>query len=199
MSVDAQVIDGESFFNSPFRRFVAVMAAAAILLAVVYISLQARSTAGLALSKEKAAAGMAAYKKGAFAKAAASLQEAVKLNPKNAKAQSALGQSYEATGKLDRAAKAYQDSLAVDANQPEVMYNLAIIHKAQNKNKEAITELEKAIKLNQKFVAARLILGDLYALQNQKDKAGVQYQAVLEMKPFGTDLAEIKRKLEGLK
>lgn len=199
MSDDAQVIDGESFFKSPFRRFVAVMAAAAILLAVAYISLQARNAAGPALSKEKAAEGMAAYKKGAFAKAAASLQEAVKLDPKNAKAQSALGQSYEATGKLDLAAKAYKASLLADANQPEVLYNLAIIYKSQNNTKEAVAGLEKAVKLNKQFVAARLILGDLYAQQNQKEKAKQQYQAVLDMKPFGTDLTEIERKLEELK
>ena len=105
----------------------------------------------------------------------------------------------EATGKLDEAARAYRASLAVKPDQPEILYNLAIIHKSQGKNQEAVAELEKAIKLNEQFVGARMILGDLYAQLGETDKAREQYQAVLDRKPFGMDLNRIRTKLNSLK
>lgn len=182
-----------------------LLAAVVIISAAVLIGLQLRArphtapNSKVSDSKKQAAAGMAAFRRGEFAAAVSKLQVAARLNPKNAEAQSGLGRSLEATGKLDEAAGAYRASLAVKPDQPDVLYNLAIIHKSQGKNQEAVAELEKAIKLNEQFVGARVILGDLYAQLDKNDKAREQYQTVLDLKPFGVDLSRIQKKLGALK
>jgi Tfp pilus assembly protein PilF len=142
--------------------------------------------------------GMKYFQKGNFNKAIPELKKATELDPKNAKVHLNLAQSYEATNKLNKAIKSYQTSLNINPNQPEILYNLAIIYKSQGKIKESIKKLEEAIKLRKDFVAARLVLAELYIQQKQKQKAIEQYQTVINMKPFGTDLAEIEKKMEGV-
>jgi predicted negative regulator of RcsB-dependent stress response len=48
-------------------------------------------------------------------------------------------------------------------------------------------------------VAARIVLGDLYTQQGKKTKAKEQYQAVIRLKPFGVNLAEVKKKLSEIR
>ena len=185
-------------FLSSRRVMVAVFLILLPAAAIIY-GLRVSDNQTKAASKRAAAAGLAAYKKGDFGGAVITLKKATKVNPANAEAQRTLGQSYEATGKLDKAAKAYQASLAANPKQTEVLYNLAIIYKSQNKTKEAVQELEKAVALNKQFIAAKLILGDLYLQQGKKDKAKEQYQAVVDMKPFGVSLVEVQSKLDSLR
>lgn len=139
--------------------------------------------------------GLNAYSKGKFDQAIKDLEEASKLNPRDDKTRLNLGQSYEAQGKLDKALEEYKASLKVNPNQPHAYYNIAIIYKSQAKIEEAIQSLEKAIELDKDFVAARVILGDLYGLQGEYDKAEEQYLTVIKMEPFGLDLEELKAKL----
>lgn len=181
------------------RRWFILLAAIAIVFAAVLFIGSQRQAGNVADSKKQTADGIAAFRKGEFDEAVINLKKATKADPKNAEAQSGLGRSLEATGELNEAAKAYRASLAVKADQPEVLYNLAIILKSQGKNWKAVAELEKAIAVNEKFVGARLTLGDIYVQLDRKEKAKDQYQAVLDMKPFGVDLKSIKTKLGALK
>lgn len=147
----------------------------------------------------EASEGIKAFKKGDFKAAASKLRQAVEADPSNAEAQDALGQSYEALGRLNKAEKAYSESLELNPKQPDVLYKLGVIYKSQGKTKEAIERLEKAVSLKSKFIGARLMLGDIYAEQGQKKKAIDQYQAVLDLKPFGVDLKAVKAKLDEVK
>lgn len=170
-----------------------------IVIAAVYFIGSQRQAGDVADSKKQTSDGLAAFRKGEFDEAVINLKKATKSDPKNAEAQSGLGCSLEATGELNEAAKAYRASLAVKPDQPELLYNLAIILKSQGKKREAVAELEKAITFNKKFVGARLTLGDIYVQLNRKNKAKEQYQVVLDMKPFGVDLNGIEAKLDALK
>lgn len=143
--------------------------------------------------------GISSYSKGNFDEAASKLEEAAKLHPQDAGVLRVLGQSYEAEGKLDKAAEAYSRSLVLEPAHPEILYNLAIIHKAQGKTREAIAELEKVIRMNGQFAGARLVLAELYAATGQKAKARRQYMWVLQAKPFGVDLADVRKRLRELK
>lgn len=195
-------IENQTTGATKSRGMLSVIAVVVILitLAIAFLVLpKVKHNQDVADSKKEVTSGLASFKKGDFAKAISKLEKAVELDPKNAQAQRALGQSYEATGKIKEAAGAYRESLAADPKQHEVLYNLAIIYKFQNKPKQAIEGLVKAVKLNKQFVGARLILGDLYAQQNQKDKAKKQYQAVIKMKPFGLDVEMVKKKMDSLK
>lgn len=138
------------------------------------------------------------YEAGEFEAAIGDLEKAVEIDPADAGAQLLLAQAYEASGDLAKAETAYLASLQIDPKQPQALYNLAIIHRSQGKSAEAIDELERAVQIDRSFVAARVALGDLYAANGDKPAAREQYEAVLEMKPLGTDLEAIRGKLRGL-
>jgi len=150
-------------------------------------------------SKSAAVSGIKAFKKGDFKTAVSELEQAAKADPKNAKTRWMLGQSYEALGRLNKAAGAYRESLKRNPKQPDVLYKLGVVYKAQGRTGEAIEQLEKAVSVNPKAVGARLMLGDMYAAQGQKAKAAAEYQAVIDMRPFGVDLKAVKAKLDGVK
>lgn len=171
-----------------------------VLLAVAALTGCARTATPVSAekAKEKAESGLDAYKKGNFTEAIEKLEAVVEDEPDNASSQKTLGQSYEATGKLQQAARAYKASLKLDEGQSQVRYNLGIIYKSQGETDKAIAELEKAIANNSGFAAARIVLGDLYVQVGEADKAKEQYQNVIDAEPFGIDMEQVKSKLAGL-
>ncbi len=184
--------------SPPMRRLIWFALAALLVVAALSFGLKAQNRARQATASKAGDSGFALYKKGDFKKAIPRLKEAVRLDPKNEAALRTLGQSYEAVGDLNKAASTYEAALAAKANQPEVLYNLAIIHKSQGKMDEAIEELEKAVSLNKRFVGARLVLAELFANSGNEAAAKEQYEAVLKLKPFGVDLKAVRRKLDAL-
>jgi len=151
-------------------------------------------------AQEKAyTTGASAYSEGKFDEAVTELEKAKELAPGDAKTHLNLGQSYEAKGELDKALAEYKASIEADPKQPEALYNIAIIYKSKADIANAIKSLEDAVKLNKEFVAARIALGDLYVINGEHAKAKAEYEAVVNMKPFGIDLEEIKQKIKVLK
>lgn len=182
----------------PALVLIVIVVAAAVIAAAVLVRGGQRGGATAASAKQTAR-GLDYYKSGDFAKAIPALKRAVKLNPNSAKAQRTLGMSLEAVGDLGQATKAYKASLVAQPNQFQVLYNLAIIYESQRRNDQAIEALQQAVNLNGRFVAARLALAGLYARTNQKAKARQQYEAVIELKPFGIDLEWVKTQLQAVR
>ncbi len=146
-------------------------------------------------SSIKVESGLSAYERGDFETAVADLEAAVDKDPKSVAARTALGQSYEAVGKLKDAEESYRAALKLDPNLPRTQYKLAIILKSKGRPEDAIKELEAAVVADPVFSAARLILGDLYADTGDKESAAAEYQAVIDLKPFGIDLKQVESKL----
>ena len=174
---------------------IAAMAISYAVYAVWFSHHQAYLDAGRSASVQ----GLEALSKGDFESAQSNLKRALESGAKNPGLHAALGQSYEATGRLGKAAAAYKESLSLKANQPQILYKLAIIDKHEGRIKESINGLESAIAVDQDFVAARLALAELYLQQGEPKKAKHNYQEVLELGPFGVDLQEVRQKLEGIK
>ena len=177
---------------------IAVLMLLLVVLVAGVFFIRAQKISSLKQAEKTLKTGTENYNQGKFDKAITSLEKTAKLDPNNPKAHLLLARSYEATGKLKEAETSYKASLDADPKQPEALYNLAIIHKTQGKTREAIKELEKAINLNKDFVAARLILAELFTQQDDKKKAIEQYKIVIKMKPFGVNLTEIEKKLDVL-
>lgn len=140
----------------------------------------------------------AAYSSGEFDSAIADLERAVELRPEDAPAHLLLAQAYEASGDLSHAEDAYRVSIELDADQPQALYNLAVITATQGSASEAIGLLERALRIDRTFVAARLALADLYASKGDNGAARKHYKTVIEAEPYGTDLEAIRRKLKEL-
>lgn len=133
-----------------------------------------------------------------FEKEISSLNELLKKDPKNAENNMLLGMRYKAIGKLDLAIDAFEKSLSANPNQPEIFYNLATIFNYGGNTERAIEAAEKAVALNESFIGAKILLGDLYLKAGDKKKARQQYQNVVDKKPNGSVLDQAKVKLESL-
>lgn len=147
----------------------------------------------------KVESGLSAYERGFFKEAVEDLESAVEEDPQSLIAKTALGQSYEAVGRLTEAEQEYRAALDLDADLPRIRYKLAIIIKSKGRPEEAIVELEETVQFDPTFAAARLALGDLYADTGDNKKAAAQYQAVIDTEPFGIDLKAVESKLASVK
>jgi len=143
-------------------------------------------------------AGTEAFERGDFDEAISQLEEAADAAPDDPEIHRKLGLGYEAKGRLDEALAQYNESLDKDPEQAEVLYKAAIVRKTQGDTAGAIEDLNRALVVNQEFVAARLILGDLYTTQGETEKAKAEYQAVIDLNPFGVDIDSVKAKLAAL-
>lgn len=183
------------------RRSRLLLAVTAFLLALVLIAAylwwptQARRAERSRRTFEQ---GVSSFESGEFEKAVAELEEAVEQDPNNSRAYLLLGRGYEGRGDLEQAEKAYKKTLDIDADQPEVLYYLAVIHKYLGETEEAVSELEQAKALRDGFIGARLLLADLYASEGRVDEALAEYKSLIELKPLGLDLEMVQQKIEDL-
>ncbi len=159
-----------TFSRSPLGIVAILIVAIALISALVFFSTQTDSGDGNDTSSNGSIdAGRVAFKEGDFDTTEEKLEAVIEKDPDNAEAYKLLGLSYEAKGKLTKAADAYKASLDADSDQPEVIYNLAGILNQSGKTDEATELMEKAVKIDEDFMAAKLFLGDLYAKQGEVD------------------------------
>jgi D-alanyl-D-alanine carboxypeptidase len=86
----------------------------------------------------------AALEKGDTAAAVDLAERAVANSPRDAGFRGLLGNAYFASGRFASAEAAYKDSLALLANQPQLILKLALVSIAQGKAGEALAQLEAA-------------------------------------------------------
>lgn len=182
--------------NSKWLTAVAVLVAVLVVASVAGVRWLSRAKSDKAAALTDGARAL--YSSAKFDAAIPDLEESIELDPGSAGPRLLLAQAYEASGDLAKAEAAYRASLRIDPAQPQALYNLAIIHESQGKTAEAIGELERALQADTAFVAARVTLAELYAAKGDKAAARKQYEAVVDMKPLGTDLEAIREKLKDL-
>src|SRR5213082_3080472 len=71
-------------------------------------------------------------REGNYVQAIAKLEQASKFLPRDARAWNHLGVAYHGGGRIDAAAKAYQQALALDRNLAAGHFNLGCLHLEQN-------------------------------------------------------------------
>jgi tetratricopeptide (TPR) repeat protein len=86
-----------------------------------------------------------------YSEAVGVFQECLKLDAKNVFAENGLGSAYERLSRLDEAAAAYQNVIAWQSaktiQDPTPFWNLGRVLRKQNKTKEAMTVLTRAVEL----------------------------------------------------
>ncbi len=135
------------------------------------------------------------YEKQKFEAAAIELERAVVKNPDDFEARYLLAQAYEALGELDNAINAYEKAVELNPKDARAQYNLAIVYKAAGMNNLAIKTLEKAVKNDGDFVGARFMLAKMYSEDKQFDKVEEEYEEIIEINPYGFDMAEVHLEL----
>ena len=94
-----------------------------------------------------------------------------------------LGAADEKLGKLEDAAKAYQESIRIKPTFTYALYNLAVIDSKQDRPQEAIELLRKVVELEPKNIFAQHALGMLYFRTGEKTGAMQQYYILQTLNP----------------
>jgi serine/threonine-protein kinase len=128
--------------------------------------------------------------KGNLDAAAVEFQRAVKLDPKFATAEAALGEVYWRKYEESRDAQwaqnataAGQSALQLNPEEPTVRYALAVTLAGTGKREEAIAELRHALALQPNYDDARRQLGQVLADSGQIDAAITEYQQAIALRP----------------
>jgi Flp pilus assembly protein TadD len=116
-------------------------------------------------------------------KAIAEFEEAIKINPDDAKAHYNLGLTYDNQGRLDEAIAEYQEAIRLDPDYARAHNNLGLAYYNQGRPDEAIAEFEEAIKINPDDAKAHNNLGIAYAEQGRADEAIAEYQKAIRLDP----------------
>jgi len=161
-----------------------------IVLVLFYAGVRARSNHE-ELTRGKINAGSDAFRKGDFAGAVKIYEEAAGIDPSNPKVHESLGRAYEAVNELPKAAGAYEKSLSLSAEQPAVLYRLAVLDRDLGRHKKAIALLKRAIALNKDDVSPRLLLASIYKHLEKYTAAIGQYDYVIEHLTTGVETAEV--------
>jgi Flp pilus assembly protein TadD len=91
-----------------------------------------------------ASRALVALESGNHAEAISFAERAVEYKPEDATFRAILGNAYFAAGRFASAETAFQDSLALSTNQPQVILKLALVTIALGKNNSAINLLQSA-------------------------------------------------------
>jgi cytochrome c-type biogenesis protein CcmH/NrfG len=84
----------------------------------------------------------------------AALLEATKATPDNIQAWTQLGHFYFDTGKHPQAIEAYQKSLALDENRPNIWTDLGVMYRRAGQPKKAVDSFDRALSINNRHETA---------------------------------------------
>ncbi len=108
---------------------------------------------------------------------------ATELAPQSPEAQITLGNVLKEQGRLDEAAKQYEETIKLDARNTEALTQLATIQLAQNKLEDAQANFQKSIELGASNSTAHYGLGRVYLKLGKVDDALKELNTALYLSP----------------
>jgi len=138
--------------------------------------------------------GVGLAESGQLASAESHLKKAVSLADDNHQAWYGLGQVLEAQRKFDDAAKAFASAVQHNPQDAMYRYRLGAAHfEAKDRNlSEAQTNLEEAVKLNDRLYKAWFYLGSVYEAQDEPKKAAEAWTRSATLVPsFGRPFTKL--------
>jgi tetratricopeptide (TPR) repeat protein len=119
--------------------------------------------------------------------------EALKMEPKNVRAQMGKGQCYRALTEYGRAVEEFRKALDIDPNLPEAYLHMGICHLEEGNRKVAEQDFEMALKINPNYNEVLPYLGDLKQFKGQGKEASKLYVKYLENCPESRKAAILER------
>ncbi len=99
------------------------------------------------------------------------LNEQVKNNPADIEAWTRLGHIYFDTGQYDSAIAAYERSVELDGNRPDIWVDLGVMYRRSGKPDKAVEKFDTALKINPKHEIALFNKG-IVMMHDLKDMKG---------------------------
>ena len=136
-------------------------------------------------------AGVEYYHDFDWAKAEATYQKALSLEPGNAEVLRSLGGLASALGHWDESLQYFKQSLAIDPLKVVTYITKGATLTSTNRLEEAIVSYKKILELNPQFQRAHMYLGRVYLLQDKPEMAlaEMQQETMEVFKRFGLALA----------
>jgi tetratricopeptide (TPR) repeat protein len=126
------------------------------------------------------AAGLLFEKLNELKNAEQEYEQALKLDPVSIEAITALANAYMRERQFPQAEQMLRQVAAAHPNDGVVRIQLGRVLAAENKNDDAIAELQAGLALTPGDESAQRDLADLYASSGSYDKAGIMYQSLLD-------------------
>jgi tetratricopeptide (TPR) repeat protein len=136
--------------------------------------------------------GTAEIRAGDMAAARAAIEAYLEDNPEDRQVRYLLGLTYEREGDLEGALLVYQDMVEEDPGEFEAYFRIGEIHRRQGALEAAAGSYQASLDANPDFTAARLALAETWAAMGDPDGAISLYFEVLDMRPMGVHLDQIR-------
>jgi tetratricopeptide (TPR) repeat protein len=117
------------------------------------------------------------------AKAIEAYQQAVRIDPKYAKAWNRLGLAYENSKQYGKAIEAYQQAVRIDPEFAVAWYNLGRAYNETKLYAKANDAFQQAVRIDPKDAEAWVELAVSYGRTNQTEKAIESFQQATRIKP----------------
>lgn len=114
----------------------------------------------------------------------AALIEATRATPKNVQAWTQLGHFYFDSGKNAEAIEAYEKSLALDGERPDVWTDLGVMYRRTDKPKKAIECFDRALSINSRHEVAMFNKGVVFMHDLNDAKAALRsWEQLVQVNP----------------
>lgn len=133
--------------------------------------------------------GIALADQGDVTGAVQHFNQALQINPDDAKSINNLGKVRTSEGNPNAAIQDFHQALQLEPDNVKILNNLSVALADEGKVTEAVQDLEHALQLKPEYAEAYFNLGNIYAAQSDYDDAAQNYQAALEINP---DFAEAR-------
>ena len=115
--------------------------------------------------------------------------QALQINPEDAKSINNLGKVLTSQGKPDAAIQDFHHALQLEPDDVKILNNLSVALADEGKVNDAVQDLERALQLKPEYAEAFYNLGNIYASRADYDDAAQNYQEALDINP---DFAEAR-------
>ncbi len=139
------------------------------------------------LADEHIKRGIEYVEQGRLDEAIAEFEEAIKINPDDAKAHYNLGLTYDNQGRLDEAIAEYKEAIRLNPDDANAHLNLGVAYADQGQLEEAIAEYQEAIRIHPDYANAHFNLGLAYDEQGRTEEAIAEYQEAIRINPDDAD------------
>ena len=133
--------------------------------------------------------GIAFADRGDAAAAVQHFNQALQINPTDAKSINNLGKVLTSQGKPDAAIQDFHQALQLEPDDAKILNNLSVALANEGKVNEAVQDLEHALQIKPEYAEAYYNLGNIYASRADYDGASQNYEQALDINP---DFAEAR-------
>ena len=127
--------------------------------------------------------GIAYAKKGQYDRAIEDFDQAIRLDPKYARAFYDRGNAYAAKAQYDRAIEDYDQAIRLNPKYTFAFYNRGNAYAAKAQYDHAIEDYDQAIRLDPKYAFAFITRGNAYKAKAQYDRAIEDFDQAIGLDP----------------